>query len=444
MERFISLTRKQSMMNSRERVLSSLHHKEPDRVPVDLGGMRSTGIMGIAYNKLKRHLGIVEGETRIYDITQQLAEPEEKILRILGVDCIDVARTLPPAGPAKISWTPWRLPDGSDAMVPSAFSAEATVITVSAATEYEGRVKLVPDGKGGWLLKEGSLVRLAMPKGSLFFDDVYHPLEKAETKKEVDAFFDGSYDPKVSFPPIMSKKDAESLRAKAKYLYENTKYAILGSFGGNFFETGQYLRGFKNYLVDLVKRKELIVHINEKLLEYYRRNLALWLNAVNSYIQVAVFGDDLGGQEGPLISPKLYREMIQPYEKELFQYVKKNSNLHIFYHSCGSIYRLIPDIIDAGVDIINPVQISARDMEPSKLKKEFGQELSFWGGGVDTQRILQSGSPMDVTEDVRKNLEVFAPDGGFVFATVHNIMANVPPENIVAAFEAVKKYGGYC
>ncbi|MGQ9781120.1 MAG: uroporphyrinogen decarboxylase family protein [Nitrososphaeria archaeon] len=430
-------------MNSRERVLSSLQHREPDKVPVDLGGMRSTGIMGIAYNRLKKHLGLVEGETRIYDIAQQLAEPEEKILKFFEVDCVDAARTLPPAGPSKITWVPWRLPDGSDAMVPTAFSAAATVITVSPATKYEGKVNLVPDGKGGWLLKEDNLVRLAMPKGSLYFDDVYHPLEKAEGKREVDAFFEGSYDPKVGFPPMMSKKDAESLRLKAKYLHDNTKYAILAGFGGNFFETGQYLRGFKNYLIDLIRHKELVTHINEKLLEYYRKNLALWLSSVGGYVHVGVFGDDLGSQDGPLISPKLYREMIQPYEKELFQYVKRNSNLYVFYHSCGSIYQLIPDIIDAGVDIINPVQISAKDMQPLRLKKEFGEELTFWGGGVETQRILGFGTVEDVRENVKKNIEVLAPGGGFVFATVHNIMANVPPENIVAVFEAVKRYGGY-
>jgi len=430
-------------MNSRERVLLSLKHKEPDKVPVDLGGMGSSNIMGIAYSRLKKYLGISEGETYIYDIPQQLATPEERILKLFGIDCIDLNRMLPPASPSEIEVEPWTLPDGSPAKVPTAFSALMAPIAVRGSPKSTGRVKLLPDGKGGWMLKEGNLVRLVMPKGSLYFDDIYHPLEKAETRKDVDVFFEGSYDSSISWPPIISEADAESLRKRAKYLHDNTEYAVMGGFGGNFFETGQYLRGFRNYLVDIIRRKDLVLYINEKLIEYYKKNLKTWLGAVRDYIQVGIFGDDLGGQGGPLLSPKIYHEMIQPYEKELYQYVKRNSNLFVFLHSCGSIYSLLPDIVDAGVDAVNPVQTSAKDMEAGRLKREFGDELTFWGGGVDTQKVLWSGSPEEVARNVKQNIEVFAPGGGFVFATVHNIMANVPPENIVAIFEAVKKYGGY-
>ena len=430
-------------MNSRERVLLSLRHKEPDRIPVDLGGMRSSNIMGVAYNNLKKYLGIKKGETRIYDIAQQLAEPEETILKLLQVDTIDMSRTLPPAAPSDIDWESWILPDGSPVKVPSAFSALATAITVSGASKLKGRVSLVPDGKGGWLLREGDLVRLVMPKGSMYFDDAYHPLEKAETKKDIDSFFEGSFDPTLNWPPLLTKEDASLLRTKSKYLYDNTSYAILGGFGGNFLETGEYLRGYQNYLVDLIRKKDLIMYLQEKLVEYFKQNLKVWLDAVKDYIQVGVFGDDLGHQGGPLISPRIYREMIQPYEKELYQYVKKNSRIYIFLHSCGSLYALLPDIIDAGIDIINPVQISAKDMEPIKLKRDFGDELTFWGGGVDTQRILGFGSPQEVSKNVRMNIEAFAPGGGFVFATVHNIMSNVTPQNVIAAFDTVRKYGKY-
>jgi uroporphyrinogen decarboxylase len=430
-------------MNSRERVLLSLKHREPDKVPVDFGGMGSSGIMGIAYSHLKKYLGIKEGGTYVHDIPQELATPEEKILKLFGVDCIDLNRMLPPAGPSDVEFRSWALPDGSSAKVPTAFSASMAPIAVRASPESTGKVKLLPDDRGGWVLKEGNLVRLVMPKGSLYFDDVYHPLERAESRKDVDAFFEGSYDSSINWPPITSESDAVSLSARAKHLHDNTDYAIMGGFGGNFFETGQYLRGFKNYLVDLIHRKDLVSYINEKLSEYYKRNLKIWLRAGKDYIQVGVFGDDLGGQGGPLLSPKMYHEIIQPYEKELYQYVKKNSNLFVFLHSCGSIYSLLPDIVDAGVDIINPVQISAKDMEPKKLKKEFGDKLVFWGGGVDTQKILWSGTPEEVTQNVKQNIAAFAPGGGFVFATVHNIMANVPPENIVATFGAVKKFGRY-
>jgi uroporphyrinogen decarboxylase len=184
--------------------------------------------------------------------------------------------------------------------------------------------------------------------------------------------------------------------------------------------------------------------LEEKLLEYYKKNLRLWLEGAKDYIQVAVFGgDDLGTQVGPQISPRVYREMIQPYQKELYQYAKKSSNLFIFLHSCGSIYHLLPDIIDAGVDIINPVQISAKHMDPTRLKKEFGDKITFWGGGVDTQKILGACTPEEVSKNVVENIRAFASGGGFVFATVHNILANVPSENIIAVFDTVKKYGEY-
>ncbi|MEM3872081.1 MAG: uroporphyrinogen decarboxylase family protein [Nitrososphaeria archaeon] len=422
-----------------------MQHKEPDRIPVDFGGMRSTGIMAIAYNRLKNYLGVKVGETRVYDIVQQLAEPEQDILSLFGVDVIDLNRTLPPSYPVdEIKWVNWTLPDGSPAKVPTAFCASVGTLAISACSETKGRIKLVEDGKGGWMLKENGLIRSIKPKASLYFDDAYHPLERAESKKDVDRFFEGAYDPKISWPPLLTKEDTASIREKAKYLYENTEYAIMGGFGGSFFEAGQYLRGFTNFIIDLEKRRDLATYLEEKLLEYHIKNLKFWLEGAKDYVQIVVFGgDDLGTQVGPQISPKVYREMIKPYQKELYQYVKKNSNLYVFLHSCGSIYQLLPDIIDTGIDIINPVQISAKHMEPIKLKKEFGEEITFWGGGVDTQKVLGSCSPEEVSKNVIENIRVFAPGGGFVFATVHNILANVPPENIVTVFETVKKYGKY-
>ena len=400
-----------------------------------MGGTTATNIMGIAYNRLKEYLHIDDGETRVFDITQQLAETEVDVLRLFQADCVDIGRTLPPAAPSEIQWESWILPDGSPARVPLSFSALPTTISFSPSPGSTGKVRLAPDGEGGWVLKEKELVRSVMPKASLYFDDVYHPLEKAESRKELDAFFEGSFDPSIAWPPLISKADAESLQKKARYLRDNTDYAILAGFRANFLEAGEYLFGFGKYLTNLIRRRDLVTHLNEKLSEYYRTNLRTWLPAVKDYVQVSVSSDDLGGQNGPLISPKLFHEMIHPYQKEFFRYIKKNSGLFTFFHSCGSIYSLLPDIIDAGVDIVNPVQISADDMEPKKLKKEFGDDLTFWGGGVDTQRVLGFGTPEEVEQNVKQNVEAFAPGGGFVFASVHNIQANVPPENIVAAFQ---------
>lgn len=430
-------------MNSRERIRLSLNHKEPDRVPIDLGGMASTGVMGIAYNQLKDHLRISGGETRIFDLAQQLAEIESEILQLFKVDCVDVGRTLPPAGPSDLEWQPWTLPDGSLAKAPAAFDALPAPIAFPASSKASGKVALVSDGLGGWVLKEKELIRAAMAKGALYFDDVYHPLRNAETKKEVDDFFEGSYDPSIGWPPLISKADAESLQIKAKYLCDNTEYAILAGFKASFLEAGEYLLGFDRYFSHLLRRRDFVTYLNEKLTEYYWANLKMWLPAVKDYVQVGVFGDDLGGQEGPLVSPKLFHEMIHPHQKELFQYVKHNSGLFTFLHSCGSIYRLVPDLIEAGIDVINPVQISAEDMAPKKLKSEFGDDISFWGGGVDTQTVLGLGTPEEVKQNVRNNVETFAPGGGFVFASVHNVQANVPPENVVAAFQAALECGTY-
>ena len=430
-------------MDSRTRVLRALEHKEPDRVPIDLSAMHSSGIMGIAYAKLKKYLGITGGEIRVYDMCQQIVEPEEWALKRFHIDAIDIDRTLPPAYPESgIKWVDWTLPDGTPCKVPSEWYPTVVPVTVIPWKEGEGKLKLVKEDSS-WALKWGDVVWKRMTKDSVYFTDVYHPLEKAESKKEIDELFDKAYDPDVRFPYVLTKEDAEALRARAKYLYENTNYALLAGFGGNFTEAGEFLFGFSKFLSYMLLKRELIEHLFDRLLEYYMTNLKLWVDAVKDYVQIAVFGDDFGTQIGPKISPKIYREMVKPWASELYKYVKKSSNMYVFLHSCGSIYDLLPDIIDAGVEVFNPVQISAKNMEPKRLKSEFGDEITFWGGGVDTQTVLPRGSPNDVRKNVKENIEVFAPGGGFVFATVHNIVAGVPPENIVAIYETLEKYGNY-
>jgi len=431
-------------MRSRERVLLALEHKEPDRVPIDLGGTRATTIMALAYADLKRYLGLTSGEIRVYDINCQLAEPEKEILELFSVDVIDIGRSLPPAYPEQdICWIDWKLPDGTPCKVLSEFYQSIVPVTVIPCPPGKGKIKLEKSNDNGWILKWGEIVWAKMYKGNTYFTDVYHPLEKAESKKEIDEFFEGAYNEKLRYPYILGKEDYESLRKRAKYLYEHTDYALVGSFGGNFIESGEFLMGYPKFLLYVVKRKDLIEHLFEKLLDLYMKNIKTWLDAVKDYIQVIVFSDDAGTQTGPQMPPKTFRELWVPFAKELYGYVKRSSNLYILLHCCGSIYHLLEDIIDAGVDAINPVQISARFMEPEKLKKEFGEELTFWGGGIDTQRVLPFADPDKVKEEVKKNISIFAPNGGFVFATVHNITAGVPPENVIAVFEAAKKYGVY-
>ncbi|MEM0219892.1 MAG: uroporphyrinogen decarboxylase family protein [Thermoproteota archaeon] len=404
-------------MNPRERVLIALKHEEPDRVPIDLGSMPSTGIMAIAYSRLKKYLGINKGVIRVYDTGQQLAEPEKEILEYFNVDVITLTRTLEPCGPSKEKWKPWKLPDGTQCEVPEWFNPE-------------------PDGAGGWVIKnDQGIVVSKMPKDSLFFDSVYHPFEKVENLKEVENYEWDSFKINESY--------AKYLRKKAEYLYENTIYAIHFFGFGSLHEWGQGLRGWSNWLMDLTMKRRIANVLLEKMFEVLRHNLKIYVEELKDYVQIIGFGgEDLGVQSGPQIPPKVYREMLKPYHSELFHYIKKHSKLFVFLHSCGSIYSLIPDLIDAGVDIINPVQISAKNMEPSKLKAEFGKQLTFWGGGVDTQHTFYK-KPEEVYEHVKNNILAFAPGGGYVFTQVHNIVANVPPENIVAAYRSAYENGRY-
>ena len=402
-------------MNSRQRVLTALAHREPDRVPVDLGATRVTGITAVAYNRLKAHLGLAEGSTKVFDISQQLAEVEEEILERFGVDVIPLNRVQTGFEIMNWAWKGWRLPDGSPCLV---------------STEFDP-VREEERDRSSWALVRDGVVVARMPARSFYFTRVHHPLAGAITKEDIDAY-----------PwPTISDEELAHLRRRARHLYENTDYAIVGEFGGNILEWGQDLRGWDVFLMDLVIHKDLAHHLMDRMVECWLRNLERYLEAVGDYIQIIQMGDDLGTQHGPQISPQLYREMIKPRHQRVYSTVKEQSDIYVFLHSCGAIFDFIPDLIEAGVDILNPVQTSARGMDPVALKREFGHRITFWGGGCDTQRVLPRGTPEEVREDVRERLRVFAPGGGYVFAAVHNIQPDVPPENLVAMFQAVREFG---
>ncbi|MCG2768468.1 MAG: uroporphyrinogen decarboxylase family protein [Chloroflexota bacterium] len=402
-------------MNSRQRVLTTLRHQEPDRVPIDLGGMRSTGITAIAYNLLKVYLGMNGQPACVFDIMQQLAEPEQAILQRFGVDVIALNRVELDWGIHNWNWKPWTLPDGSPALV---------------STEF------VPlrDEDDNWLVVDEKGTELArMPAGSYYFDSVHAPLAKAETVEEIEAYE----------PSVISNEELDFLRRRARNLHETTDYAIMGGFGGNILERGQALRGWGTFMLDLALCPQLAQALMTRLADAWLVDLARYLEAVGEYIHIIQMGDDLGTQQGPQLSPGMYRRLIWPHHRRIYQYVKAHTDLAVFLHSCGSIYDLIPDLIAAGVDILNPVQTSASKMDPATLKREFGAQLVFWGGGCDTQHVLPRARPEQVREHVRERIRIFAPGGGFVFTPVHNIQPDVPPENIVAMFDAAREFGIY-
>jgi uroporphyrinogen decarboxylase len=196
-------------------------------------------------------------------------------------------------------------------------------------------------------------------------------------------------------------------------------------------------------MMDLAGNPEFAGALLDKLVEANIQRLKQVLPVVEGYVQIVQTGDDLGIQTGPQLSPKLYREVVKPRHKWLYQYLRKHTDAYIFIHTCGSVYEFIPDFIEMGIDILNPVQVSAKDMDTKKLKDEFGKDVTFWGGGCDTQKVLPFGTPSEIKEEVKKRIEGLAPDGGFVFTQVHNIQAGIPPENIMAMYEAVKDFGKY-
>lgn len=399
-------------MTSRERVLTTLAHKEPDRVPIDFGGMRSTGIMAIAYNHLKPHLGITGGETRVYDTMQQLALPEQPVLDRFHVDVLDSLNTL---GRFPEEWKDWTLPDGSSAKVPVGFSPEPV----------EGGL-VIRDGAGNAIQR--------MPEGCLYFEPCYNPLADAVTFADVDRLFD--------WRPVEPKDLAET-KARAKWLYENTDYAIMFGFGGNILEGGQNAFGWERFMMELALGSEVVDYALDRMMEIYMENLRVYLREIGPYIQLIQMGDDLGTQTATLLSPSAYRRVVKPRHTKQYRFIREHSDVHVFLHACGSCYEIMGDLVDEGVEALNPVQTSAAGMDPRRLKAEFGKDLTFWGGGCDTQSVIPNATPDEIDRHVKERIEIFAPGGGFVFNQIHNVQANVPPANVVAMYDAAWKYGVY-
>jgi uroporphyrinogen decarboxylase len=381
-------------MNSRERVQRTLDHKQPDRVPFDLGGTGLTTIHVDAYRRLRRHLGLPGTEVQILAQAEQLAVVDEDLAERLGAD----VRLIRP-GPA--SGFSYRFRD-------------------------EGEYEAYTDEWGiGW----------RKPKQGGFYYDMYqHPLSGAGSLREMQAHrFPDPHDP-GRFATLRSQAEAAAAKGKA---------VVLAGPCAGVVEVYAWMRGYEGFYVDLAANKSLVASMVDRLVEF---KCAFWeraLRELDGLVDVVVEADDLAGQQSLLLSPKTYRELILPRHRRLFQFIKAQAPVKVFFHSCGAIRPLIPDLLNAGIDILNPVQISAVGMDLMELKQEFGRELVFWGGGVDTQRVLGTGTAEEIRQDVKQNIEALAPGGGFVFAAVHDIQPNVPPENVMAMWEAWREFGEY-
>jgi len=380
----------QREMTYQERIIAALEHRETDRVPVDFSGHRSSGIAALVYPDLRKHLGLPPKTVRVYDMVQQLAIVDEDVLDRLGVDTIEMGRGFLLE---EEDWKDWILPDGTPCQIPYYIHVEKR-------------------GEDWYLLNENGRELAVQKKGFLYFEGAHLSLDEGGLSE---------------------------MAHRAKALWESTDRAIVGLFGGNMFEFPQMLFRMDNYLMFLGLYPDKVLQFSEKLCALHMKSLEKWLGAVGPYIDIILFGDDLGGQRGPLISPKMYRQMIKPFHRKLWHRAKELADVKVMLHCCGGVRELMGDLIDAGLDAINPVQINAAGMDPAELKARFGSRITLWGGGCDTRDILPHGSPGQVTAHVKELVRLLHRGGGFVFQQVHNILADVPAENVAAMFDAVNR-----
>ncbi|NIA13292.1 MAG: hypothetical protein GWP08_04370 [Nitrospiraceae bacterium] len=382
-------------MTPRERVLRALNHEEPDRVPIDLGG-NQTGIHKFAYLDLLKHLGIKD-ELEIMDPVQQLAQPCEAVLERLRVDTRYVA-----AGAAS-GWT-------------------------------GGIVQNERGGRPWHDLTDEFGVTWSMPDDQpLYMDISHHPLANAT----IDDLRDYPF-PKGDDPGRFA-----GLRDQALALKKDTPYAVVSGISGVVYEICWYMRGLERWLCDLMADREFCEALIDQTLRFWMDWFGVFLDEVGDVVDVIMIGDDLAGQQGPIFDPGLYRSIVKPRHKQLVQFIKSRTQAKIWYHTCGACATYIPDLLDNGIDALNPVQIGAAGMAPADLKAQFGKQLTFWGGGIDAQHVLPSATPDEVRGHVRRHIETWKPGGGYVFNNVHNIQAGVPPENVVALYDAAHEFGFY-
>jgi len=413
-------------MNSRERVIATLNHQQPDKIAIDFGSHRSSGIAAIAYARLKKALGITTGDIYVYDMIQQLAIVESEVLDAVGGDIIELGRGFLLDDK---DWKDWVLPDGTSCKIPSF-------------------VKIEQRGQDWFLLSEDGMDLGVMKKGCLYFEQLYWPWSQEDPEKQnfSDADFKDAFRhsmwaavPSTGGHIPLTEEGCQQLAQGAQKLRASTDRAILGIFGGSLFESPQSLYRMDNYLTYMGLYPEACKRLSQTLCELHMEKLEKWLAAVGPYIDVMLFGDDLGGQNGPLMSPAMYRDYYKPWHSKLWKRAKELApHLHTNLHCCGGYEPLLNDLIEAGLDSSNPVQISCRAMDPRHLKETYGDRFTFWGGGCDTQHVLPEGTPQDVRKNVRELVSIWAPGGGFVFQQVHNILADIPPENIIAMFKAVR------
>jgi uroporphyrinogen decarboxylase len=399
-------------MNSRERVLLAIDHQEPDRVPIDLGGTRQSGIAAATYHRLKQLLG-VHSPTRVFDIFQMLAEVERPIRERFGADVIGLYRPSVAFGIRNENWKPWQLFDGTPVEMPGGFQP---------VIEPSGDVVLLRD----------QIPIARMPQDGFYFDR----LETYPGAAHVDL--------QTFQPPLLSEEDCEFYRQQAEALYQNTDLAVVAPLGPPYeLFYGLGTGDFESWIVTFATEDDYVAELYEKLVAAWLENLRRFVEAVGNRVQILQICDDFGTQQAPFLSVKMFRERLLPFYRRGLDWIHQHTEMKVMLHSDGALYPLIPSLIEMGVDILNPVQTSAQGMDPVRLKAEFGDRLTFWGASLDCQQTLPFGSPEQVAQEVAEHIRALKAGGGYVFAPVHNIQAGVPPENVVAMFDTALAEGSY-
>ncbi len=421
-------------MTSRERVARALSHQDPDRLPLDLGGSATTGMQVSSVYQLRQALGLDPPGTpvKVVEPYQMLGEIKADMKEALGVDVVQLRGPRNMFGFRNENWKPWTLFDGTPVLVPEAFNTDA---------EPDGSILMYPEG-------DRSVPPCArMPKDGFYFDSI--------TRQE--PIDDDKLDPADNleeFGPV-SDADLAHFAREATRLFNETDKAILANFGGTAFgdialvpapwlKHPKGIRAVEEWYISTVSREQYVHRVFERQCEIALANLEKIREAVGDRVTaVFVTGTDFGMQKGPFISPITYRKLFKPFHVKVNDWIHRNTTWKSFIHSCGSVWALLPDFVDAGFDILNPVQCSAANMDPRRLKETFGGRLTFWGGGVDTQRTLPFGTPDEVRAEVRERIRTFGASGGYVFNTTHNVQARIPKENLLALYESVREFGKY-
>jgi uroporphyrinogen decarboxylase len=375
-------------MTHRERILAALKHKVPDRVPLDLGGTGATTITVKAHERLRAHLGLPSEPPPVsFSVRSTTVVPDEAILRRFDIDA-----------------RPLRL--GDPLGRPERKLSEDTLLD-------EWGVTWARHAGTHFINADGPFCHLADP-----------------TLKDLEKF---------DWPDPADPGRFQGLRERAKKLHEETDYAVILNFNVGIVHQCQYLRGYAMWLEDLLLRPVFAEALLDRTADVFIQISNRALQEAGEYVDLVMYGDDIATQNATLFRPDLYRRMIKPRHKAMANAIKRHGK-PILFHSCGSVYALIRDLIDVGIDALNPVQVSAADMDTERLKREFGSELAFWGG-IDAHRVLPTGTPAEVREEVKRRIDHLHANGGYVLCGVHNLQPEVPPENIVAMYEAALAYG---